>query len=228
MRKLGLTAHVVTSVGWLGAVGAFLAVAVAGFRTHDDDIARSAYVSMQLTAWWVIAPLSVLSFVTGLVQALSTPWGLFRHYWVVVKLLINLAATGILMLHMRAIDFMAGQAMSPSFATHDHLPVRLQIATDAVAAINATRPADRHGCRGRSGGVDRGHGAVGVQAERADSLRMAAAGQRVRVRVAAIATTAPAAINPIDHSCASVSGPSTGALTRTNSMANRIAPARIR
>ena len=37
---------------------------------------------MELTGWDVIVPLAVASLLTGLVMALGTKWGLFRHYWV--------------------------------------------------------------------------------------------------------------------------------------------------
>ena len=57
LRKLGLTAHVTTSIGWLGAVAAFLALAVAGLTGQDVPTVRGAYLAMGLTAWYVILPL---------------------------------------------------------------------------------------------------------------------------------------------------------------------------
>ena len=41
---------------------------------------RGAYLAMDLIGWFVIVPLSLASLLTGLVQALGTTWGLFRHY----------------------------------------------------------------------------------------------------------------------------------------------------
>ena len=32
---------------------------------------------------------------TGIIQALGTPWGLFHHYWVLIKLLITALATAV-------------------------------------------------------------------------------------------------------------------------------------
>ena len=43
LRKFALTAHVTSSVAWLGAVAAFLALAVIGLRSVDDDMVRSLY-----------------------------------------------------------------------------------------------------------------------------------------------------------------------------------------
>jgi hypothetical protein len=46
LRKFALTIHVTSSVGWLGAVGAFLALAIAGVGSENAQIVRSAYLAM--------------------------------------------------------------------------------------------------------------------------------------------------------------------------------------
>lgn len=56
LRKFALTTHVTSSVGWLGAVGAFLALAIAGVGSQEAQIVRAAYLSMHLTTWFVIVP----------------------------------------------------------------------------------------------------------------------------------------------------------------------------
>ena len=106
-RKLALTAHVASSVGWLGAVVTFLALALAGLVSDDADTVRSAYLAMESIGWFVLVPLSLASLLTGLVQSLGGAWGLFRHYWVVFKLLINVAATIVLLLYMQTLDHFA-------------------------------------------------------------------------------------------------------------------------
>jgi hypothetical protein len=110
LRKLALTAHVASSVGWFGAVVAFLALAVVGLTSQDAQTVRGAYLVMEPAAWFVLVPLAFASLVTGLVQSLGTTWGLFRHYWVLFKLLINLLATLVLLLYMETFSFMAGVA----------------------------------------------------------------------------------------------------------------------
>src|SRR5713101_6445569 len=104
LRKLVLTAHVTFSVGWLGAVAAFLVFAIAGLTSQDIQIVRSAYLAMDLTARFVIVPLAFASLVSGLIQSLGTPWGLFRHYWVLVKLLLTTFATIVLLEKVPLID----------------------------------------------------------------------------------------------------------------------------
>lgn len=81
LRKFVLTAHLTSSVGWLGAIAAFLALAVAGLTSQDEQTVRAAYLAMELTAWFVTVPLALASLLSGLIQALGTPWGMFRHYW---------------------------------------------------------------------------------------------------------------------------------------------------
>jgi hypothetical protein len=114
LRKFALTAHVASSVGWLGAVVVFLALAVIGLTSQDAPTVRGAYLVMEPAAWFVLVPLAVASLLTGLVQSLGTTWGLFRHYWVLFKLLINVFATIVLLTYMETFRFMAGVAADPS------------------------------------------------------------------------------------------------------------------
>ena len=113
-RKVALTLHVTTSVGWLGAVAAFLALALVGQTSQDAQTVRGAYLVMEPSARLILLPLAYASLVTGLVQSLGTSWGLFRHYWVLFKLVINVVATAILTSYMGTFRHMAGVAADPS------------------------------------------------------------------------------------------------------------------
>ena len=136
-RKLALTTHVVCSVGWLGAVAAFLALALTGLNSEDPARVRAAYLSMDVTGWRVIVPLSFASLVSGLVQSLGTQWGLFRHYWVLIKLAINVVSTLLLLVHMQPIDHVARVAIERTLNAGDLRGVRLQLVADAGAALAA-------------------------------------------------------------------------------------------
>lgn len=107
-RKAALTAHVMSSVGWLGAVVAFLALAIVGSTSQDDQLIRAALLAMRPITWFVLVPLAFASLLTGLVSSLTTTWGLFRHYWVLFKLLLNLIATVVLLVYTETVDFVAG------------------------------------------------------------------------------------------------------------------------
>jgi hypothetical protein len=119
LRKFVLTAHVGASVGWLGAVVAFLALAVAGLASQDAQTVRAAYVTMELLGWYALVPLAFASLLTGLVQSLGTTWGLFRHYWVLFKLLINVFATIVLLLYTQTLDHFADLAAETPFTNAD-------------------------------------------------------------------------------------------------------------
>ncbi|MBA3278123.1 MAG: hypothetical protein H0U22_05270, partial [Geodermatophilaceae bacterium] len=110
VRKFALTAHVTSSVGWLGAVAGSMAVAVAAVTSRDPQIVRGAYLTLELTGWYVLVPFAFASLLTGLVESLGTTWGLFRHYWVLFKLLMNLFATVVLLLYMQTLSYLAGLA----------------------------------------------------------------------------------------------------------------------
>lgn len=135
VRKAALAVHVTTSVGWLGAVAAFLALAVVGLTGTDGPTARGAYVAAAVVTWFVIVPLCLASLVTGIVQSLGTPWGLFRHYWVVVKLALTLGATVLLLVHTQPIDHLAAVAADSGVLGADLRGVRFQLVVDAGLAI---------------------------------------------------------------------------------------------
>jgi len=135
LRKFALTAHVTFSVGWLGAVAGFLALAVAGLTSRDAQMVRAAYLAMELTGWFVIVPLSLASLLTGLVQSLGTDWGLFRHYWILVKLLIAILATIVLLVHMQPITYLGGVAAETTLSSADLRGLRIQLVADAGAAL---------------------------------------------------------------------------------------------
>jgi hypothetical protein len=95
LRKLALAAHLTCSVGWIGAVVAYLALGISAATSQDTQTVRAAWSAMELTGWFVIVPLAVAALLTGLVMSLITPWGLFRHYWVLIALVLTVFATAI-------------------------------------------------------------------------------------------------------------------------------------
>ena len=74
----------------------------------QDGRVRAVYLTMELMGWFVLVPLSFASLVTGLVQSLGTRW--VRHYWVLVKLGMNIFATTILLLYLQTLSYLADVA----------------------------------------------------------------------------------------------------------------------
>jgi hypothetical protein len=121
LRKLALTVHLTASVGWIGAVIAYLALGVTALTSPEAQTVRAAWIGMDLTGWYVIVPLAFGSLLTGLVMSLGTPWGLFRHYWVLITLVLTVFCTVILLAHMRTVSALASMAREPEGAHLGHL-----------------------------------------------------------------------------------------------------------
>jgi hypothetical protein len=71
-RKFALTAHITFSVGWIGAVVAYLALGVAAVTSGDAQTMRAAWIGMELIGWFAIIPLALAALLTGLVMSLGT------------------------------------------------------------------------------------------------------------------------------------------------------------
>ncbi|MGH2772099.1 MAG: DUF2269 domain-containing protein [Actinomycetota bacterium] len=65
---------------------------------------------MDFSARAVIVPLSFASLITGLVQSLGTHWGLFRHHWVLAKLVINVFANAVLLIYLPSLERLGAAA----------------------------------------------------------------------------------------------------------------------
>lgn len=117
-RKLALVLHVTSSVGFMGAVAAFLALAVTGATTSDSGLAAGAYFAMPIVTWNVIVPLAFASLAIGIIQLLGTPWGLFRYYWVIIKLMLTLVAVAVLMLQTQTVDALGAAARAGTLASY--------------------------------------------------------------------------------------------------------------
>ena len=96
---------------------------------------RAASLAMGSAAWFVILPLSLASLMTGLVQALGTAWGLFRHYWVLFKLLLTAVATGVLLLKLGPISYLADAAAEPAYSSANLVGLRTSILIHALGGL---------------------------------------------------------------------------------------------
>lgn len=113
IRKVALTVHIATSVGWLGSIAAYIALNVPALTSSDAATVRGAYLMMESVIWFVILPLGIVSLLTGIIQSLGTPWGLFRHYWVLFSFVLTVFSTAVLVLHVPAVGQLADLAADP-------------------------------------------------------------------------------------------------------------------
>jgi hypothetical protein len=135
LRKFALTGHVTSSVGLLGSIGAFLALAIAGLTNQEVQVVRAVYLAMELIARFVIVPLAFASLLTGLVQSLGTPWGLFRHYWVLVKLFLTVFAAVVLLVRMELIGYAARLAAETTLSRADLRAAGIQLVVHAAGGL---------------------------------------------------------------------------------------------
>jgi len=114
LRKFTLTVHITSSVGWIGAVFAYLALVVVTQTSQDVQSVRAAFIVMEPITWFALVPLAISALLTGIIMSLGTKWGLFRHYWVLAKLLLTVVAILILLIQSRTISYIANVAADPS------------------------------------------------------------------------------------------------------------------
>ena len=133
-RRALLVAHVGTSVGWLGAIAASLALAVIALATTDAAVANAVLLVLEPLGWAALVPLSLASLASGVIQSLLSPWGLVRHYWVLIKLLMNLLAVGVLLLYMQTLAELARLARA-SLASGDEVARSASPVVHGAAAI---------------------------------------------------------------------------------------------
>ncbi|MEO3923041.1 hypothetical protein ABGB07_04065 [Micromonosporaceae bacterium B7E4] len=101
LRKVLLAVHLVCTGAWLGIGAVMVALALIGARTGDEQTSASAYRFMEIFDQTVLPMGSVSGTLSGVFLAFVTKWGVFRHYWVVVKLVLAVAvfAAAFLFLH---------------------------------------------------------------------------------------------------------------------------------
>jgi hypothetical protein len=68
------------------------------------------YLTAELITRFAIVPLAAASLLSGIVQSLGTAWGLFRYYWVVVKLFLTVLAILVLLRYAQTVSDFADAA----------------------------------------------------------------------------------------------------------------------
>lgn len=135
-RRLLVTLHVALSVGWLGASMVMLTLAITAQASRPAGPARSAYWAMHLLADVLLIPLSLSVLLIGLAVAATSPWGLLRHRWVLVKLIATCAAVLLSLLALPAMTRIAYQAATQqALAAERDAGTRLIIASSVSVAL---------------------------------------------------------------------------------------------
>lgn len=135
MRKFGLTTHIAFSAGWFGGVAGFFVLAIAGLVSKNSQLVTANYISMEMLGWFAIVPFCMGTFFSGVLQSLGTEWGLFKHYWIAVKLVLTVIATIVLFVHMQPVSHVADIASKDGLTNTQLRGLRIQLIADAGAAL---------------------------------------------------------------------------------------------
>lgn len=118
VRKFALSAHLTFSIGWIGAVAAYLVLDLTVATSQDAQTLRGAWIAMGFITSRVIVPFALASLLTGIVMSVGTRWGLFRYWWVLISLLLTTLATVVLLSEAGHISRTAAIAADPTTSDH--------------------------------------------------------------------------------------------------------------
>ncbi|MER7892454.1 hypothetical protein ABTX15_21790 [Micromonospora sp. NPDC094482] len=133
-RKALLTLHLVTSLGWLGTDLVLLTLGISVQRGADPAV---VYPVAALIGTALFAPLSMLVWLVGVASALLTPWGLLRHRWVLVKLLITTVMVGLVLLLLTP-NLRAAGELGATLPSRDRADLVIAPAVSTTLMIIAT------------------------------------------------------------------------------------------
>ncbi|WP_436775587.1 hypothetical protein [Yinghuangia sp. YIM S09857] len=88
VRRAVNSAHVVFAVGLVGVELVMIVLALMARNTGDDAVRHFTYETMHSLVYAAGIPLAALSLVSGVVLCLRTPWGLWKHLWIKVKIVL--------------------------------------------------------------------------------------------------------------------------------------------
>jgi hypothetical protein len=85
-RNVLLILHISSTVSALGADLVILVLGIVGLSGSDP---MTIYPAMSLVGALIMAPLAIASLASGVALARLTSWGLFRYWWVTIKLIVT-------------------------------------------------------------------------------------------------------------------------------------------
>ena len=127
VRRVTLTARVIFALGWLGAVVAYLALAVAGFASSEPELVYVANRAMRLLGWCVIVPISLMALASGMLKSFDSRWSVLRHWWVATKGALTVGGIVVILKHMQVVSRLADTAATVALSSVDLRFERLQL-----------------------------------------------------------------------------------------------------
>jgi len=121
-RKLTLTIHIITALGWIGVDFVLFVFAVTGMTSDDPTTLAMCYRAIDLFAVVLLLPLGLLSLASGLLLGWGSKYGILRYRWVFWKLVLNLVLTTLVVVLLRpAVSDAADAVAGPTATLNDRL-----------------------------------------------------------------------------------------------------------
>lgn len=163
-RRGLVVVHIGVSVSWLGVSVGLLTLGVTARFSGDPTTAGAAYRAMAVLVNTLIIPVSLIALMSGVALSIGRPWGLTRHYWIVVKLVLTVITTALSIFSLRplvdeAVAALAAGAPYPNTETMNSLTAAPTVSTTIyvfMVVVSVLKPWGR--IRGRRGRVMPGGG----------------------------------------------------------------------
>lgn len=144
VRRTVIVVHSVASASWLGLTIGLLALGIRAYTSKAPETMTFAYRAMDVFGEYMLAPVSLLTLVSGVVLSLGTPWGLIRYKWVAVKFVLTLITVGLVLFSMNpGLSEAADTAVAGKPVPNDILIVAPSVATSAYVfmfALSIVKP----------------------------------------------------------------------------------------
>lgn len=100
-RRFFVLLHVLASVSWIGVDLVIGVLSFTGLSTDDPRTMATAYTALSMFCVPLLLTLGLLALGTGVTLGLGTRYGLVRHWWVAVKLVVTLALSLLVVVALR-------------------------------------------------------------------------------------------------------------------------------
>jgi hypothetical protein len=109
-RNALLALHIIVSVALLGDVMGFMAIALRMAASDDPAVVLTSVGILETFSAVFGIPLTLLSLLSGITLGLGTHWGVLRHPWTIIKLLLilSVAVVGTLFIGPAEVAIRAG------------------------------------------------------------------------------------------------------------------------
>lgn len=89
-RRMIRLAHIIGALGWLGVDVVIGVLAITAAVSDDPKRIVASYTALDIFAVPLLLTFGLTTLGLGLLLAWSSGWGIARHWWIVIKLGINL------------------------------------------------------------------------------------------------------------------------------------------